>query len=662
MASVGLDAAALDRTVDPCEDFYQFACGGWIKSAEIPAEKPMWVRSFSEISKRNREDLKAILEQARTVANTVDPSGLDQVEPSRVDPVAQKLGKFYGACMDEAAIEKAGLTPIRPLLRAASKIRRSSDVAAATLVFHQHGVWPLFDIAGGQDYSDATQVIAFIDQNGLGLPDRDFYLQDTDDKKKIRKEYRAHVARMMQLAGRSKRLAARAAKDVMTIETALAKIAMSRVDRRDPKKLHNLINRPGVVKAAGRFKWKAYFAGIGQPDIETINVTSPAYLEGINKLLGTIRPSQWRSYFTWHALHRTADTLPKAFVDEHFKLTQLLRGIEKQEPRWRRCVIATDSYLGELLAQTYVKKRFAGESKTAAERYVSEIATALRGRFKKLGWMDDATRTASDEKLKTLEYLIGFPDKWKTYDFEVTDSYASNVLAGRAWQVNDRLSQIGQPVDRGRWEMTPPTVNAYYHPRKNHMVFPAGILQPPFYSVDAHVPVNLGGMGMVVGHELTHGFDDEGSQYDPYGNLKAWWPADVRKKFEEQTKCVENQYAAYEPLPGVKLNGKLTLGENIADLGGLTLAFRAFQAIRADAKVVKVAEGFTEAQQFFLGNAQAWCSKIREPFARMLATTDPHSPPRFRVNGPMTNIPAFAEAFQCKKGSKMNPDNQCLVW
>ena len=648
MAAVGLDAAALDRSVDPCDDFYQFACGGWIKATEIPADRPRWVRSFNEINKRNRADLKAILEGAATGASD--------------DPGEQKLGAYFNACMDEAAVEKAGTKPIAPLLKAARRIRSRRGVVDAAVLFHKHDIWPLFDISASQDFKDATQVIAYIDQNGLGLPDRDYYTDDSDEKKKIRKEYQGHVARMLQLAGQSPRRALRAARDVMTIETAIAQVSLTRVERRNPQKLYNKIDRAGVVKNSPRFDWKRYLTGMGYPELESINVTSPTFLKGMNALLGRIRPSQWQSYFTWHALHATAPMLNKAFVDENFKLTKLLLGTDQLPPRWRRCVNSTDGALGELLAQSFIEKRFAGESKAAAERYVKEIANALRGRFKELTWMDDATRAASDKKLGTLAYLIGYPDSWKEYDFEVGANYAENVLAAEAWQVKDRLDRIGKPVDRKRWSMTPPTVNAYYNPLKNQMVFPAGILQPPFYSVDAHVPVNLGAMGMVVGHELTHGFDDQGSQFDQNGNLSAWWPKEVRTAFEKETQCVEKQYDAYEVLPDVRLNGKLTLGENIADLGGLLLAFRAYKSMTADADSKKMAEGFTEDQQFFLANAQVWCAKARDEYMKLRAATDPHSAPRFRVNGPMSNLPAFAEAFQCKPGTKMNPGNQCVVW
>ena len=647
LADVGLDSKAIDRNVDPCSDFYQFACGGWISATEIPGDKPRWVRSFSEINKRNRMDLKDILENAAKGSE---------------DPVDQKIGAYYKACMDEPAIEQAALKPISKLLIAAKRIRRRRDVVTTTLLFHQHGIWPLFDISALQDFKDATRVIAYLDQNGLGLPDRDYYTDETDERKKLRKGYQAHVARMLRLGGLSARAAARGARDVLRIETELAKVSLTRVERRNPNKLYNRIDRAGVVKTVPRFDWKRYFKGLGYPELETINVTSPAFFAGVNKLLVKIPPSSWRNYFVWHALHGTADSLPKAFVDENFKLTQLLEGTDEQEPRWKRCVAATDSALGELLAQSFVKKRFAGESKGAAERYVAEIAAALRGRFSELDWMDETTRAASEKKLGTLAYLIGYPDKWKVYDFEIGATHADNQLAASAFELKDRLSRMGQPVDRTRWEMTPPTVNAYYNPLKNQMVFPAGILQPPFYSVDAHVPVNLGAMGMVVGHELTHGFDDQGSQFDQDGNLKAWWPAEVRDAFNKQTQCVEKQYDGYEVLPGVNLNGKLTLGENIADLGGLLLAFRAYRSMRKEAEVKKVAEGFSEDQQFFLANAQVWCSKQREAFAKMRATTDPHSAPRFRVNGPMSNLSEFAEAFQCKPGSKMNPGNQCVIW
>jgi putative endopeptidase len=648
LASVGLDGDALDRSADPCQDFYQFACGSWIAKTEVPADRPRWVRSFSEIHKRNEADLKAILDDAWKAPGE--------------DPVKQRLGKFYGACMDEAAVEKAGTKPIKGLMDQVAKVKDVATLSQVVTELHRYKIWALFDIAGEQDFKDATRVVAFMDQNGLGLPDRDYYLAEDADKKAIRDAYALHVEAMFKLYGLKPAAAKAAAKDVLRIETALAKVSKSKVERRDPEAIYHKLDREGVMGAAPGFGWDGYFKGLGYPDLKDIVVTAPEFLAGMNTLLANEKPAAWKSYLSWHILHDTAETLPKAFVDENFRLAQRLTGQKAQRDRWKRCVEATDHALGELLAQAFVDLRFAGDSKTAAETYVQEISRAFDRALDGLTWMDAATRGRAREKLNTFAYLIGYPPKWKSYDFVVGDAYAANMAAASAWALNFSLGKIGKPVDREEWEMTPPTVNAYYHPMKNQMVFPAGILQPPFYSVAAAVPVNLGAMGMVVGHELTHGFDDQGSKFDKDGNLNIWWSAEVGPKFEAQTQCVADQYEGYEPLPGVHLNGKLTLGENIADMGGVKLAFAAYRALRAKADTVRVADGFTEDQQFFLANAQIWCAKMTDEYARLMVQNDPHSHPRFRVNGPVANLPEFAEAFSCAPGTPMHPEKTCSVW
>jgi putative endopeptidase len=648
LASVGLDAGAIDRGTEPCNDFYQFACGGWLKKTEIPGDKPRWSRSFNEIHQRNEADLKNILESAAAKAD---------------DPGLAKLGAYYGACMDEAGIEKAGTKPIAPLLAKARGVRDLAGVGALVTELHKQGIFVLFDTSAEQDFKDATRYIAYLDQGGLGLPDRDYYTKDDDKSKELRATYLGHVEAMLKLAGKKEADAKKAAADVMKIESELAKVSKTRVERRDPKGLYNKIDRAGVEKAVPRIKWSKYFEGLGHPQIQDINVTSVKFFEGVNELLSSISLPEWRSYLEWHVVRSTARALSKAFVDESFRLEQALTGQKEQRVRWKRCVEATDQALGEILAQPFVKQRFAGESKTAAEAMVGAISDAFRRELDQLAWMDDPTRNASRDKLTAMAYLIGYPPKWRAYDFEVKKAaYLDNTLAARAFDLQFRLKKIGKPVDREEWEMTPPTVNAYYHPLKNQMVFPAGILQPPFYSVQASIPVNLGGMGMVVGHELTHGFDDEGSQFDKDGNLRDWWAAAVRDRFKKQTECVDQQYSSYEALPGVKLNGKLTMGENIADMGGVKLSFAAYRALRAAAPELSVAEGFSEDQQFFLATGQVWCSKYRDEYARMAAQVDPHSPPRYRVNGSLANLPEFAAAFSCKKGTPMNPERTCSVW
>jgi putative endopeptidase len=647
--AVGLDPAALDPSADPCTDFYQFACGNWISKAEIPADKPRWDRSFTAIGDRNEASLRKIVEQ--------DAKAKD------ADPGLQKVGAYYDACMDEATIEADKLKPLQPLLAVVKKVKDKKSLTAAVLELHRRRVWALFDLSDTQDFKDATKVIAEIDQNGLGLPDRDYYVKEDDKSKDIRQKYLGHVERMMALAGLPAKDAKKAAADVLRIETELARASKTRVERRDPKAVYNKIDRPGVAKAAPSFLWDDYFKGLGFPAINDINVTHVPFLEAVNKLVDTLPPSDWQTYLTWHLVRGLADALPKAFIDESFSMAAALTGQKENRPRWKRCITDTDAALGELLAQRFVKLYFSPESKEATQRYVLEISQAFAREVDKLSWMDAPTKQKAIAKLSAMAYLIGYPNKWREYDFEIKPKrFADNTLAARAFRLRYRLSKVGKPLDRDEWQMTPPTVNAYYDSLRNHMVFPAGILQPPFFSPAASVAVNLGGMGMVVGHELTHGFDDQGSQFDAKGNLENWWTDQVSSQFKAKTACVEEQYSGYEALPGLKVNGKLTLGENIADNGGVKLAFAAYRAMRKGADEVTVAGGYSEDQQFFLGVGQAWCTKQRDEFARLRVQIDPHSPSKYRVNGPLSSFPAFADAFSCKAGAPMRRQNRCDVW
>jgi putative endopeptidase len=650
LESVGLDASALDRSVQPCQDFYQFACGGWMEKTQIPADKPLWARAFSVIAQHNEAAIHQILEDAAA------GKGGD-------DPVMKKIGAYYGACMDETAIEEAKTKPLEPLFKLVKKVKDEKTLAAAITALHARQIWVLWDVSDTQDAKDATKVVAEIDQRGLGMPDRDYYLKDDDKSKEIRQHYVEHVEKTMRLAGLSAKEAKTAAGDVMRIETELAKGSKTRVERRDPKAMYNRLDRDGVGKAAPRMLWDDYYKGLGFNGIREINVTAPRFLEAVNTLFGAEKPAAWRNYLSWHVVRSLTAALPKAFVEEGFAFESSLTGQKEQRVRWKRCVEATSGALGELVAQPYLKGNFSPESKEATERYVHEVAQAFGHEVDKLDWMDAVTKERAAEKLKAMAYLIGYPKAWKVYDFEVKPkSYLDNLLAAHGWDLRFHLDKVGKPVDREEWHMTPPTVNAYYSAQMNHMVFPAGILQPPFFNPKASIAVNLGGMGMVVGHELTHGFDDAGSQFDAKGNLVNWWTDQDNARFKEKTQCVADQYGGYEPLPGVKLNGKLTLGENIADGGGVKLAFHAYRAMRKDAPEVVKAGGFTEDQQFFLGVGQAWCSKLSDEVARLRAQTDPHSPPRFRVNGSLSNLPEFAAAFSCEEGTPMRRQNACTVW
>jgi putative endopeptidase len=653
MADIGLDASAMDKTANPCDDFYQYACGNWIKNTEIPSDKAGWSRSFSTIDLNNQEMLHKILEDASTAKSA--------------DPVVKKIGAFYGACMDEKAVDAQGTKPIDGLLGTVKRVKDTKSLVTAITELHRAGVSVAFALHVDQDQKDATKEIAYLFQDGLGLPDRDFYLKD--DYKEQRKAYQEHLVATFGLLGMKDAAAKAAADDVIATETQLATISLTRVQRRDPQATYNKIDREGVAKSAPDFGWDAYFKALGHPEIKDISVESTAYLEGMSKLLKDVKPAAWQAYLTYHVIADYSMTLGKKWQDNMFALRQALTGQKEIEVRWKRCVRATDGALGELVAQPYIAEAFSGDSKASAETMIHAVQSAFADNLKTLSWMDDKTRTRAAEKLSKMVFKIGYPAKWKEYDFKIDPkSYAANVMASRKYELERNLKKIGKPVDRDEWGMTPPTVNAYYNPSMNEMVFPAGILQPPFYSAKNPAAVNLGAMGWVMGHEMTHGFDDQGAQFDGDGNMQNWWEPKVGEQFKARTTCVVNQYSQYVVLPKdgdqaeVKLNGELTQGENIADIGGVKFAFRAYHNMIANEEHHIVAEGFNEDQLFFLAGAQAWCSKRMPAISKQYAAVDPHSDPKWRVNGAFSDNPEFATAFQCKAGTKMAPANACTVW
>jgi len=649
LADVGLDPAALDKSVSPCDDFFQYACGGWLANNEIPADKSAYGR-FYEIHERNEAALKELVEAAQST------------DASQLSPEMARVKDFYGACMDEERIAKSGVAPIQPLLAVAKSVKDKKSLQAAVTKLHQHRIWALWSVEAEADFKDATMNILFVDQAGLGLPDRDYYLSDDDNMKKLRQEYAAHVERMLKLGGYAAKEAKTATGMIIDLETRLAKASKSATERRDPKGMYNKVDRKGLGELVGNFDWSAYFTAFGEASLDGISVTAPAFFEQVNTELESMPMAHWRHYLTWHVLQSTAPLLGKSFEDEAFAMESALSGQKEQKPRWKRCLAATNSSVGELLGQPFVDKMFPGDSKSAAEDMVKAISAAFKDGLEGLEWMTPATRAKAQEKRKAMAYLIGYPDKWKAYDFEIdSQSYAGNVLRANAWELRRQVGKVGKPYDRGEWFMVPQTVNAYYNPLANQMVFPAGILQKPFFDVHAGAAVNLGSMGMIVGHELTHGFDDSGAQFAADGNMKNWWQQEDLSKFQAKGECVVAQYAAYEPLPDTKVNGKLTLGENIADIGGVKLAYRAYRGLRKGKQPI-MADGYDEDQQFFLAVGQAWCSKQREETLRQRLVTDPHSPAKFRVNGALTNQPEFAEAFDCKEGTPMNPANTCEVW
>jgi putative endopeptidase len=648
LLAVGLDPAALNKNVNPCDDFYEFACGGWLANTEIPSDKARYGR-FTQIFERNEATLHAVLDEAR--AGTLK------------GPVAAKIGAYYGACMDEEAVEKAGTSAIKPLLAAVKKVKNAKSLDAAIGVLHKNAISVLFRFSSTPDFIDATKMIGDMNQGGLGLPDRDYYLKDDERNVGIRKSYEEHVAAMLVLGGMPKAAAAKGAADVLRIETEIAKVSMTRESRRDPANIYHKIDREGVEKLVPSFNWSAYFKTVGVPNIKEITVDSENFFSSLGGLRETVKPAAWRSYLTWHVLHKSASLLPKAFVDENFKLSQAISGAKELPPRWKRCVSSTNRSLGELVAQPYLERMFTPGAKAGADAMVQGITKAFGKVLGDITWMTEETRTKALAKLGTISPMFGYPDAWKDYNWEVDPkNHASNALASSHYERARDLAKIGKPYDRSEWFMSPQTTNAYYNPQANQMVFPAGILQPPFFSEKAHVPVNLGAMGMIVGHELSHGFDDSGAKFDGDGNMKNWWADADLKKFEEKGECVIKQYEAYEPLEGLHLNGKLTLGENIADMGGVKLAFMAYHEMLSAAETQLVADGYNEDQQFFLAVGQAWCSKSRDERTRSLVVTDPHSPARYRVIGSVSNSPEFAQAWGCEKGSAMAPVNSCTVW
>jgi putative endopeptidase len=655
LAESGIVPAWIDTAADPCTDFYAFACGGFLKTAVIPPDRPSW-GAIELVVKDSEDVLHQVLDAAAKA-----PSG---------DRTLDTIGAYYAACMDEAAIERAGIAPIQPLLDAIARVTDARSAAAAVIALHAAGVFPLFAIGPQQDFSDATQVIASIDQAGLGLPDRKYYLENKGNMARTRDLYVAHLGRLFGLLGRdtaTAKAAKAAAADAMRIETQLARLQQDEVVRRDPHAVYHRVERAGLEgKIAPSFPWGDYLAALGIPGVTAITVNDPAYYTAIARLLQTEKPAALRSYLTEVVLRRSADNLGKAWVDEAFTMRKALTGVKELPPRWRRCLRDVDRDLGELLGQSYVKARFSGDGKARAVELTRSVLAAMRVELDQLAWMDDATRTAAKQKLDKMAYLVGFPDRWKVYDFEVkrTD-FAGNVRAAGRWELARQLAKIGKPVDRFDWGMTPPTVNAYYEPTLNEIALPAGQLQPPFFGATFHPAVNFGSTGGgTIGHEMTHGFDDEGSQFDANGNLREWWSKPTREKFTEATRCVVDQYARYEAVPGVKLNGKLTAGENIADIGGVKLAYQAYQIWKAAQKPPPPAkvDRYTDDQLYFLAYAQSWCDKQTPEVLETRAHSNPHSPPMWRVNGVIVDQPEFGRAFQCAAGTPMNPGKQCSVW
>ena len=650
----GLDLANLDRSVSPCADFYQFANGGWMKNNPIPAAYPRW-GSFTILQEHNQDVLHTILEDAAKDKSAQPASNW------------QKIGDFYASCMDESAVEAAGIKPLEPEFERIAQMKDAASLQAEVARLQNEGVDAIFNFGSQTDFKDSNSMLAGIGQGGLGLPDRDYYTREDVKSKKLRDEYVQHVVNMFKLLGDSDATAAAEAKTVMDIETRLAKVSMPRVDLRDPDKIYHKMPVSQFQELAPNVDWEGYFKEIGAPPVTQINVFQPDFMKEVSVAWTSIPLAEWKVYLRWQFVHAEATALPKKFVDENFDFySRKLTGTQEILPRWRRCVGATDQKLGEDLGQFYVQRAFPPEAKAKALEMVHNLVDALRADLSTLDWMSPATREQAIVKLSAIKLKIGYPDKWRDYSSYKVDRgpYVENFIRGNEFEAAYDLAKIGKPVDRSVWNMTPPTVNAYYNSTRNEIVFPAGILQPPFYDPNRDDAMNYGGMGSVIGHELTHGFDDQGSKFDAMGNLKNWWTPEDLKNFHARGECIVKQFDSFEVEPGLHENGKLVEGESIADLGGLTIAYAALQKTLEGKPAPAPMDGFTADQRFFLGWAQVWAGNMRPEYARMIVNTNPHPLDSYRVNAPVSNMPAFSKAFDCGADSKMvrPAGERCRIW
>jgi len=647
----GFDPTALDRSVAACTDFYQFACGGWLARSPIPADRSRWGR-FDELAERNQTTLKGILEK------------LSAPDPKR-SPDDQKIGDYYASCMDETAIEGKGTAPLKPELDRIAGLKSKADITSELAHLHATNVNAGFRFGSQPDFKDANTVIAAVGQGGLGLPDRDYYVKDDPKSVDLRAKYVAHVEKMLALAGTAPAAAAADAKAILELETALAKASLDRVKRRDPVNVYHKMTVAELQALAPSLDWKSYFTSWKLP-INDLNVSVPDFFKELGAQVGQAPLDAWKAYLRWHVLHENAALLPAAFVNEDFAFYgQALTGAKELRPRWKRCVSLVDSHIGEALGRRYVEVTFGAEGKARTSKMVAALESALERDIQTLPWMTEPTKVQAQAKLKAIANKIGYPDKWRDYS---SLRVVRGDAIGNAWRAEDfeqkrDLAKVGKPLDRSEWGMTPPTVNAYYNALQNNINFPAGILQPPFYDNAMDDAVNFGGIGAVIGHELTHGFDDQGRKFAANGDLSDWWTEADAKEFEKRAACIADEYSAFTPLPDVHLNGKLTLGENTADNGGLRIAHMALMQTLADAGAKpELRDGFTAEQRLFLGWGQVWCQNETEESARLRATVDPHSPGRYRVNGVLSNMPEFQQAYGCKAGDAMVRENACRVW
>src|SRR5579859_692770 len=642
---------SLDKSIDPCVDFYQFACGGWIKNNPIPADHPIWSR-FGELAERNRTVLRGILE--------------DAAKASKRTANEQKIGDYYATCVDEDSINKKGIAVLKPEFDRIAALKDKSALPALMAHLHSQSIDGLFGFYSGADFKNAKEVIAQADQGGLSLPDRDYYLKDDAKSVELRKQFLEHVANTFKLLGDTPEKATAEAGAVLAIETALAKGSMDRVERREPEKIYRKLSQQDWQALTPSFSFATYVSDLGAPAFTALNVASPDFFKALDTELKTVSLDDLKTYLRWHLVHSQVQALPKPFVDEDFNFYgKTLQGTKELQARWKRCVAAADSDLGEALGQVFVEKYYPPEAKARTLKMVNQLEAALHQDISELPWMSEVTKKQALIKLAAIQNKIGYPAKWRDYTalkIERGDALG-NSLRANAFETRRQLAKIGKPLDQQEWQMTPPTVNAYYDPTENDINFPAGILQPQFYDFKADDALNLGGMGAVIGHELTHGFDDQGALFDPEGNLKNWWTPEDEKAFKERTQCIVDEYDQFVAVDDVHVRGKLTLGENTADNGGLRIAYMALMKSLADSgKQPGAIDGFTPEQRVFIGWGQIWCQNQTDQMARLLAINNEHAPGNFRVNGVVQNMPEFQKAFGCKAGQAMVSANACRVW
>jgi putative endopeptidase len=647
------DVNAIDKSIDPCVDFYQYACGTWMKNNPIPPDKARWGR-FDELADHNLYILRDLLTEAQA--------------PAKHTAKETMVGAYYASCMDESAIEKKGTAPLTPELEQINGIKTKAELIRQVATMHRNSTPALFAFYSQPDMHDSTATVAYLDQGGITLPDRDYYLKDDPKSVETRQKYVEHAQKMFELAGDKPEVAAAEAKTVLTVETGLAQASMDRTVRRDPKTRDHKMTVAEIAGAAPNFDLTLYFADNGSPKFTSLNVANPDFFKQVNEQMNALPLADWKVYLRWKTINQYAPRLTDAFVEEDFLFNgKYMSGQQEMEPRWKRCVKSTDANLGMALGQLYVDRTFGAEGKERTLKLVQAIENAMRQDIGQLTWMSDTTKKKAYEKLSTIVNNIGYPDTWRDYSTVAikSDDYAGNSVRAGAFEVQRLYNKIDRPTDRKDWSMTPPTVNAYYRAPMNDINFPAGILQPPFYGKLMDDAVNYGGIGVVIGHELTHGFDDQGRKYDAEGNFRDWWTAEDGKEFEQRVDCTANEYSGFVSVKDdkgeVKLNGKLTLGENTADNGGLKLAYMALMSIIGDTQV-KPIDGYTAAQRYFLAYGQIWCQNVTDQEARKRVLTDPHSPGRWRANGAVQNSAAFQQAFGCKAGQPMVSDNACRVW